>query len=258
MTRKTKIRRAVILAVGLAGLALAVIPNGMRFTGYLCLGIAALWAIEELLIVWKRHSAFAGVLEKFFFTGVALVFAVIALIEIEVVKCGEADRSDQPVDAVIILGAGVNGETPSAALQSRIDAARAYLKKHPGIPVVLSGGKGSGENISEAEAMRRALWTGDGETDACLIPEDRSVNTAQNFEFSRALLAELGVDMETARIAIVTSDFHCYRTHLLAQRHGMNTVEIPAELPWWWLSANYYIREAFAVVKTVLFDWPEA
>ena len=207
MTRKTKIRRAVILAVGLAGLALAVIPNGMRFTGYLCLGIAALWAIEELLIVWKRHSAF---------------------------------------------------ETPAAALQSRIEAARAYLKKHPGIPVVLSGGKGSGENISEAEAMRRALWTGDGETDACLIPEDRSVNTAQNFEFSRALLAELGVDMETARIAIVTSDFHCYRTHLLAQRHGMNTVEIPAELPWWWLSANYYIREAFAVVKTVLFDWPEA
>jgi hypothetical protein len=31
-------------------------------------------------------------------------------------------------------------------------------------------------------------------------------------------------------------------------------VDVPAELPWWWLTANYYVREAFAVVKTVLFD----
>ena len=32
------------------------------------------------------------------------------------------------------------------------------------------------------------------------------------------------------------------------------TIDVPAELPWWWLTANYYVREAFAVVKTALFD----
>jgi len=26
-------------------------------------------------------------------------------------------------------------------------------------------------------------------------------------------------------------------------------VQVPAKLPWWWLSANYYLRESFAVVN---------
>ena len=53
---------------------------------------------------------------------------------------------------------------------------------------------------------------------------------------------------------MVTNDFHCFRTHLIAQRQGLHIVDVPAELPWWWLTANYYVREAFAVVKTALFD----
>ena len=34
----------------------------------------------------------------------------------------------------------------------------------------------------------------------------------------------------------------------------LETVGVPAELPWWWLSANYYVREAFALIKTLIFD----
>ena len=55
-------------------------------------------------------------------------------------------------------------------------------------------------------------------------------------------------------IAVVTNDFHCFRAHMIAQKQGLRTVAVPAELPWWWLTANYYLREAFAVVKTALFD----
>ena len=68
------------------------------------------------------------------------------------------------------------------------------------------------------------------------------------------LLEEYGLDTDTAVIAVVTNDFHCFRTHLIAQRQGLHIVDVPAELPWWWLTANYYLREAFAVVKTALFD----
>ena len=122
------------------------------------------------------------------------------------------------------------------------------------MPVVLSGGQGAGEAISEAEAMRRALWKEDRAENARLLLEERSTNTAENFRFSKALLEERGLDTGTATIAVVTNDFHCFRAHMIARRQGLKTIDVPAELPWWWLTANYYLREAFAVVKTSLFD----
>ena len=50
------------------------------------------------------------------------------------------------------------------------------------------------------------------------------------------------------------NDFHLFRAKLIARREGMQTVGVPAELPWWWLTANYYLREPFALVKTLIFD----
>ncbi len=238
----------------LLGLALATVPNGMRFTGFLFLGAAGLWAAGILLRRWAKTSRAGRWLYRGFLSGTALTLTLLMAIETAVVFRGEADNSAVPVDAVIVLGAGVNGETPSAALRSRIDAAAAYLETHPGVPVVLSGGQGPGERISEAEAMYRALRTEDGAENARYLLEDRSTSTAENFKFSKALLAEGGLDTDTAVIAVVTNDFHCFRAHMIARRQGLRIVDVPAELPWWWLTANYYAREAFAVVKTALFD----
>lgn len=243
-----------IAILALLGLALVIIPNGIRFTGYLLLGTAALWTAGLLLHRWSKTSRPALWLYRLFLAGTAAVLALLISIEAAVIFRGEADNSAVPVDAVIVLGAGVNGETPSAALGSRIRAAAAYLEQHPGVPVVLSGGQGPGERISEAEAMRRALWTDSEERNALYLLEDRSTSTAENFQFSKALLEEYGLDTDTAVIAVVTNDFHCFRAHMIARRQGLRIVDVPAELPWWWLTANYYAREAFAVVKTALFD----
>ena len=236
------------------GLALIIIPSGIRFTGFLFLGIAALWLTGLLLHRWGERSRPARWLYRAFLAGVSLMVVLLISIEAVVVFRGESDNSALPVDAVIVLGAGVNGETPSAALWSRIRAAEEYLETHPDVPVVLSGGQGPGEDIPEAEAMRRALWTDSEERNALYLLEDRSTSTAENFRFSKALLEEHGLDTETAVIAVVTNDFHCFRAHMIAQRQGLHIVDVPAELPWWWLTANYYVREAFAVVKTAVFD----
>ena len=236
------------------GLALIVIPSGMRFSGWLLLGAAAVWMTGILLCRWAKRSRAGKVCRRIFFAGLAVGLAVLGAIEGAVVFRGEADNSAVPVDAVIVLGAGVNGETPSAALWSRIQAAGAYLEEHPDIPVVLSGGQGPGEAITEAEAMRRALWTNSETANARYLLEERSTNTAENFRYSKELLEENGLDTETAVIAVVTNDFHCFRAHMIAQKQDLRVVDVPAELPWWWLTANYYLREAFAVVKTALFD----
>lgn len=253
MTAK-RLRRIGRLTLACAGLALVSIPNGMKFTGYFLLGTLAIWYCGMYLHRWGKRSRRGQACYRVFLAGLGLGIVCLAGIEAAVVFRGEADNSAIPVDAVIVLGAGVNGETPSAALWSRIRAAEDYLEIHPDVPVVLSGGQGAGEAISEAEAMRRALWKEDRAENTRLLLEERSTNTAENFRFSKALLEERGLDTGRATIAVVTNDFHCFRAHMIARRQGLKTIDVPAELPWWWLTANYYLREAFAVVKTSLFD----
>ena len=253
MTAK-RLRRIGRLTLACAGLALVSIPNGMKFTGYFLLGTLAIWYCGMYLHRWGKRSRRGQACYRVFLAGLGLGIVCLAGIEAAVVFRGEADNSAIPVDAVIVLGAGVNGETPSAALWSRIRAAEDYLEIHPDVPVVLSGGQGAGEAISAAEAMRRALWKEDGAENARLLLEERSTNTAENFRFSKALLEERGLDTGRATIAVVTNDFHCFRAPMIARRQGLKTIDVPAELPWWWLTANYYLREAFAVVKTSLFD----
>nr|WP_325183057.1 YdcF family protein [uncultured Oscillibacter sp.] len=242
------------IALAAAGLALVLVPVGIRFTGYFLWGCLGVWLAWELLARWAKRSRTGNICYRVFLCGLTLGVVSLIFIECLLLRHGEADNSDIPVDAVIVLGAGVNGETPSAALQSRINAAAAYLQKHPDVPVVLSGGQGPGERITEAEAMRRALWTNSEEANRRYLLEDRSTSTAENFRFSKALLEEYGLDTETAVVAVVTNDFHCFRTHMIAQRQGLRIIDVPAELPWWWLTANYYLREAFALVKTALLD----
>ena len=62
---------------------------------------------------------------------------------------------------------------------------------------------------------------------------------------------ELGL---SGTIAVITSDFHCFRSHLIAQRVGLSVIDIPAKSPYALLNANYYVREAFALGKTLIFD----
>lgn len=88
-----------------------------------------------------------------------------------------------------------------------------------------------------------------------LILEDAASNTAENFAFSRELLVEAGVDPSADMVAVVTNDFHIARAKLLAARNGYgDAVGVPAELPWAHLEINYYLREAFAMVKSFLLD----
>lgn len=88
-----------------------------------------------------------------------------------------------------------------------------------------------------------------------LILEEAASNTAENFEFSAPLLEAVGVRVATDTVAVVTNDFHIARSRLIAAKKGYGvTVGVGAPIPWPHLEVNYYLREAFAVVKSVLFD----
>ena len=243
---------------GVLGTVLFFVP-GVRFSGYFCLGLAALFLVWLTLGELSEKHRFFKICKRVFLVSVFALTVLLSCLEAVIISYGEEYRPALPVDAVIVLGAGVNGETPSLTLQTRIDKAAEYIfmEGHGDVPIVLSGGQGSGENISEAEAMYRALRKSPlkpTDTPFRFLLEDRSTSTAENFAFSKALLEEHGVDTEKAVIAVVTNDFHIYRSRLIAEDYGLTTIGVPAELPWWWLTANYYLRESFALVKTLLFD----
>ena len=129
-----------------------------------------------------------------------------------------------------------------------------YLEYWPDVPAVLTGGTGYGEEISEAACMYSYLTERGVDPDR-LIMEERAASTAENFALSRPLLEAAGVDPAADRVAVITNDFHIARSELIAARQGYgDVVGIPAPLPWLHLEVNYYLREAFAMVKTFLFD----
>ena len=245
-------RERLLFAAALVFLALAVLLRfvpGLRFSALLCLCATAVLFIFYLLEHFARrgHRA-AAWCELALIAALLLGFSLFTVLETMVVRGSFADESDAPVSAVIVLGAGVNGETPSLTLRTRIDAAAAYLEEHPDVPVVLSGGQGPGEAITEAECMRRALVRR-GVDESRLYPEERSTSTQENLRYSRAILEELGVD-PARRVAIVTSDFHLCRARLM---WGGDTAAVPAHLPsalyFQCLTVNYFIREAFGLAR---------
>lgn len=236
----------------LAGAVVQVIP-GMKFSGQLCLAIAVGCMAWLYVRNWADRSDAGKRVKKAFIVVLCAGMTLFLSLEVFLVSYGVRDDAALPADALIILGAGVNGETPSLSLQTRLDAAAAYLARYPDTPVILSGGQGPGENITEAQAMQKALRT--RYPDKAFLLEEKSTSTAENFRYSKIILTAQGIDPENAHIMIVTNDFHMARACLLAQRQGIHTLTLSAPLPYGWLTANYYIREAFALVKSVALDW---
>ncbi|MEH7010993.1 YdcF family protein [Neobacillus niacini] len=148
-------------------------------------------------------------------------------------------------DYIIILGARVKGEIPSLALQYRIDAAASYLKKNKETIAIASGGKGPGEEITEAEAIKRGLLA-HGINGNRILLEDKSTDTVENISFSKDLIPK---HLQTG--LLVTNDFHLYRAISISKDQGLSLKGIPAETPTIAIPKSY-TREYLAITKYYL------
>ena len=82
----------------------------------------------------------------------------------------------------------------------------------------MSGGQGSGEDISESEAMA-AYEVDKGVNPDRIIKEQESVSTKENLLFSRKLM-----EKKSPKITIVTTAYHVFRALILAKRQGIKCV----------------------------------
>ncbi|MDD4569120.1 MAG: YdcF family protein [Tepidanaerobacteraceae bacterium] len=163
-------------------------------------------------------------------------------------------NDDLPVDYVIVLGAGLYGDVPSPSLKYRLQKALEYAKKYPQIPIVVSGGQGPDEWVTEAEAMKR-FFLQNGIEEERIIKEDGSTNTRENLLFAREVIKYEG-ELKKLKVMIITSEYHMFRAKFLARRSGFIPYGKCAPTPAYpkYLKPLYYLREYFAVVKSFFFD----
>lgn len=165
---------------------------------------------------------------------------------------------------MIVLGARVRGAKISNSLKQRLDRAIEYSEEYPNTVLVLSGGKGPGEEISEARAMYEYLQYNGIPEDKLLI-EDQSSDTVQNIEFSRTVIDRQEYNKAQAarahrwsftvsagrryiRIGILTSNYHVFRAEAIARRQEIEPVGVAAACDPV-LAVHLWLREAFAVLK---------
>lgn len=162
------------------------------------------------------------------------------------------DVSGDP-QVMIVLGCKLEDWGPSWMLRDRLDKALDYLKDHPEVVVVVSGGQGDNEPETEAQGMADYL-AGHGVSRENIILETMSHNTWQNLNFSARHLEEAGYDIKDG-VIVVSNGFHLTRAKMLAGRIGFENVSVLAapssHVP---SRLKMYIREPIALVKSFVLD----
>ncbi len=180
-----------------------------------------------------------------FYAGAAASFVLVSAVFIY----GMSDNVTFDEDAVIVLGAAVRGREPAPALSRRLDAAVEYHRRAPDALIVVSGGQGDDEEISEADAMEEYLIAR-GVPAAVIVKEDASTSTRENFLFSERRLRELLGDDFSA--AYITSDYHVFRAGRLASRAGIDgAAHMHSTTPLYLMFPNG-LREVVAVTVQTL------
>ncbi|WP_026348937.1 YdcF family protein [Psychrobacter lutiphocae] len=252
----TLMLQAILLIIGLVLMidcALLIAADKINFGTVVPFFIGLIFAIHAVfwqsILVFLNHHSWLKNISKALWIGFGLwlvsfiIFAITLQYNIE-----KSQTPLQPVDAIIVLGGGIQNGVPSLTLASRLDTAAALIKQQPEAVVITSGGIGIGETRSEAEAMAQYLYALQNVPLQHVVQEAHSTSTEENFLFSQALLQQHGVSLSDP-IAIVTSDFHIPRAKAIAHHQGYdNLVTLASPTP---LSIRYnaWFREYFAYIS---------
>lgn len=212
---------------------------------WLFLGIGAI--IFSVLIkkgIWAGHIPLW--FRRSFLTAVCLLGTLFVIVEGCIIS-GFSEKGPEGLDYLVVLGAQMKASGPSKALQYRLDEAIRYLEENPDTQVIVSGGQGADEHISEAQGMYDYLVE-KGIDPSRIIREDQSKNTFQNLTFSAEYL-----DKEKDSVGVVSNNFHVFRAVKIAKKAGYQNVYGIAAKGEPFLQYNNMMREFFGVMKDFLF-----
>lgn len=143
-------------------------------------------------------------------------------------------------DCIIILGCQVRGMSLSQFLEERLNKGIELYNMGFAKYLIVSGGQGPGEDITEAEAMKTYLVS-KGIDENNIIMEDKSSNTMENLKNSKLIMDEK--DFSTA--IIVSNKYHLRRASIMAKRTGLNASYSGIFV------SRYFLNEAYGFFREI-------
>ena len=220
------------------------------------LGVILTVAFGLLLLLWgffyKKINAVSktGALKVIKYITVALICVEAVLIGF-IAFYGQSGNCDYTEDAVIVLGAGIRGDRVTVPLAYRLNEAIEYHETNPEAVIVVTGGQGYQETVTEAYAMEKYLIQRGVNPDK-IIKEEMATSTNENMRFSKALLDEYFEGDYS--VVVITNNFHTYRGVEIAKMEGFENVYHKSAGLRWYNMAPCYIRESLAVLKMWVID----
>lgn len=190
----------------------------------------------------------------------AIIFLAIVIVSISLsLYCINSETNSDiddisKFDYALILGHSFNDGKMSEDLLLRLETAYEKLKDND-IPIIVSGGTSKEEWVTQGEAMNKYLMAKgiDGER---IIVEKESASTRENMFFSNRVLKKekkIVKINEDLKVVIFTSDYHMFRSKMLARHIGWEVEGVSAKhtnlerIP-------YMFRECLALIKDFIIN----
>ncbi|WP_195940311.1 YdcF family protein [Romboutsia sp. 1001713B170131_170501_G6] len=155
------------------------------------------------------------------------------------------------IDYIIVLGSGLIGDRVPPLLKSRLDKGIDIYKDQKdrgNLPkIIVSGGQGPDELVSEAYAMKKYLIS-QGINNEDIIAEDKSTTTYENMKFSKLIMDK----SDNYNCIFVTNNYHVFRASIFARKVGLKANGVGAPTAFYFLPSAL-IREFIAIL--FIYKW---
>lgn len=248
---KHKILRRILIVFEIMGMVAFLCTFPVFNSGNIA-GLSVMTFLLLMTVFWYKLKGFresrAGkVVTTAVFVFLILGFGFAGFLSFNMARACFA-RPQKP-NMVVVLGCQLWGEDPSPMLKKRLDKAYDLLVKYPDIPVVVTGGQGDDEVISEGEGMKRYLMKR-GISEERIIVEDKSTSTYENIRNAFEITDKMGLSRD---ITIATSEYHMYRASLMARQQGAGNVTSAPSFTDINLIPAYWVREWLGISHFLVF-----
>jgi uncharacterized SAM-binding protein YcdF (DUF218 family) len=184
-------------------------------------------------------------------TGFVLLLLTLWLGIIGLILLAGARPNPVKADAILVLGAAQWNGRPSPVLKARLDHAIDLHRQGLAPFLIVTGGIGRRDSVSEGEVARRYVERA-GIPPSAVLVEGKGITSAESIMAAAELMRDGGLST-----AIVVSDaYHMLRVQILARRAGIRPYRSPApESPIDRTPAQrwrYVLRESMLVPATAL------
>ena len=218
---------------------------GYSFSALVCCGIIAVICFYEACrILLPQYPKVIHPIRKCFTICLMLGLIAFGVTEGFIIEASFGDPKLH-CDYMVVLGAKVREDGPSVSLWDRIYGAADYMKLHPDVIAVVSGGQGPDEPMTEGQAMFDELVALGIQPERIWI-EDQATSTWENVTFALDLIEEK-TGVRPSKLGVVSSEYHLFRASLFTRDCGVSFVGIPAKTSRPSQFVNHMMREVAGI-----------